>query len=154
MSGSYIYIVMERYPNTFCASRDTRVSRSKALSKMVDSNSKCDKRPIDTSAAPNEDWIWVSVVASAVLRRRNTWWGSRRRITPTVPDEGVARNRRRSQTRSLMQRDYYTTRNNVTPDSILPLCLYLELESLISKSSVASGVTKCTRTINYTSSLK
>lgn len=107
------------------------------------------KHPIGTSAAPNGDWIWVSVVASAVLRRQNTWWDSRRRTTPAVPDEGVARNKRRSQTRSLMQRDYYTTRNNVTPDSILPLCLYLELVPPISESSVASGVTKCTRAINY-----
>jgi len=68
---------------------------------MIDSNDNVINVQLATSAAPNEDWIWVSVVASAVLRRRNTWWGSRRRTTPAVPDEGVARNRRRSQTRSL-----------------------------------------------------
>jgi len=49
----------------------------------------------DASAAPNEDWTWVSVAASAVLRRRNTWWDSRQRTTLAVPDGGAARNRRR-----------------------------------------------------------
>jgi len=65
MSGSYI-VTSGRCPNAF------RVSRREALSKMIDSDDNVINVQLATSAAPNEDWIWVSIVDSAVLRRRNT----------------------------------------------------------------------------------
>lgn len=59
---------------------------------------------------------------------------------PAVPDGGVARSRRRSREHEVVDAEKLlsvTALNNVTSDSVLPLRLYLELESPVSKSPVA-----------------